>query len=84
MNEKLELALAAWKEQEELHAKYALSAGRLFDLVKQLCKHEDGYTETESYFSGSYYDQAYTMITRTCKICGHSETKDSGWRGGYG
>ena len=84
MNEKLETVLAAWRVEEALHAKHALRSADLWKLVKALCKHEDGHTQKVNYFSGSYYDRAYETITLTCKVCGHSDTQDTGWRGGYG
>lgn len=35
------------------------------------CTHEGTMEEKSSYFSGSYYDTAYTEYWSQCRICGH-------------
>jgi nitrite reductase/ring-hydroxylating ferredoxin subunit len=60
------------KHQNELAALYAQ------------CTHEGYVEEKTRYFSGSYYDTAYTTYWNECKLCGaksETTTKDHSWYG---
>ena len=48
------------------------------------CNHHGTVEQKSSYFSGSYYDTAYTRYWAQCTVCGKKSedvTKDHGWYG---
>ena len=48
------------------------------------CNHEGHIEEKSSYFSGSYYDKAYTDYWNQCKLCGERSevtTVNHSWYG---
>lgn len=68
------------KDQNELDIQIGVLQSKRNIIHKELvnvCQHDKKYLkDKESYFSGSYYDTAYTDYWTVCTLCGEcSETK---------
>lgn len=48
------------------------------------CTHEGYVEQKSSYFSGSYYDHAYTRYWNQCKLCGAKGPETTKEHGYYG
>lgn len=72
-------------EMQMLAASLAEEYKRTLAEIREKCHHpEEHIVEKQYYFSGSYYDTAYTDKWRECTICGaKSETThvDHSWYG---
>lgn len=64
----------------EAYAQLSRDIAWLKDEIKEICPHTETYIE-RSYFSGSYYDKAYTDYTRYCSTC---KKKLEKWDEGHG
>jgi len=56
---------------------------KLLRELKEQCPHEE-VEEKSSYFSGSYYDTAYTDIWNQCRLCGQRSEVTRQGHGWYG
>lgn len=57
---------------------------QLYDLRSKLCTHEGTMEPKSYYFSGSYYDQAYTEYWHKCSCCGFQTERKHEQHSWYG
>ncbi len=55
----------------------------LITIRNNTCKHEY-MTKKQYYFSGSYYDKAYTDTWYKCEVCGYESKKETEYHSWYG